>query len=101
MMATRSGTLGSIASKTMAAGRVHMAKALLGQETLPEAAGGVVDDLLSGSKAKPVSHTAAKKFSVKTKAARRKTGAKNISTRESLKQSNQLDRTCSSPRYSI
>jgi hypothetical protein len=51
-MATKSGVLHRIASKTMDAGLEHVGKALKGEETLPEAPGAVVEDLLSGSKAK-------------------------------------------------
>jgi hypothetical protein len=48
-MATKSGTLNRIVSKTMAAGSEHIVRALKGEETLPEAAGAAVEDLLSGS----------------------------------------------------
>ena len=67
-MAQKKGTLGRIASKTVAAGRAHMAKVILGEETLPEAAGGTVEDLLSGKKsAKSSSETTSKKSSAKMK----------------------------------
>ena len=51
-MARKSGVLRRIASKTMDAGLEHVDKVLKGEETLPEAAGAAVEDLLSGSKAK-------------------------------------------------
>jgi hypothetical protein len=50
-MATKSGALSRIASKAMAAGRVHIGKVLKGEKTLPEAAGGTFENLLSGSRA--------------------------------------------------
>lgn len=69
-MAAKSGTLGRIASKTMATGRTHVSKILAGEETLPEAAGAAVEDLLSGSKSRSVKSTAMKtaKKTVKKKA---------------------------------
>jgi len=83
-MATTSATLGHIASKTLAAGRVHAAKALLGEETSPEAAGATVEDLLSGSKPTSASNTPTKRASVKRKAsATKKTAIKNSSTKKS------------------
>jgi hypothetical protein len=84
----KSGALGRVASKTVAAGRVHVATVLLGEETLPEAAGGTVEDVISGSKVKPASRTAKKvsvkaaepharkKPTIKRSAARRKSQAK-------------------------
>lgn len=49
-MAKKTGTMRRIVTKTVAAGRSHLAKVLTGDETIPEAAGGTVEDLLSGSK---------------------------------------------------
>jgi hypothetical protein len=60
--------LSKIASKTIEAGRMHAANALTGDETIPEAAGGTVEDLLSGSKSS-------------SKKARTKSGAKSASDR--------------------
>jgi hypothetical protein len=51
-MARKSGVLHRIASKTMDAGLDHVDKVLKGEETLPEAAGAAVEDLLSSSKAR-------------------------------------------------
>jgi hypothetical protein len=59
-MATKSGALSRIASKATAAGRVHIGKILKGEETLPEAAGGTFENLLSGSRAASASKTIAK-----------------------------------------
>jgi hypothetical protein len=82
-VAKTSGTLGRIASKTVAAGREHVAKVLLGEETLPEAAGAAVEDLLSGAKAKSAPKTASKKSTVKRKtSAQKKFVAKKGSTRK-------------------
>jgi hypothetical protein len=69
-MATKSGALSRIASKAMAAGRVHIGKVLKGEETLPEAAGGTVENLLSGSRVASASKTKdapKKKLSAKKK----------------------------------
>lgn len=60
-MAEKPGVLHRIASKTAVVGREHVAKVLKGAETLPEAAGAAVEDLLSGSKARSGSKTTAKK----------------------------------------
>ena len=60
-MARRPGTLNRIVSKTIAAGSEHVAKALKGEETLPEAAGAAVEDLLSGSTSRPSPKAAIRK----------------------------------------
>jgi hypothetical protein len=70
-MATKPGTLNRILSKTMAAGSEHVAKALKGEETLPEAAGAAVEDLLSGSTSRPAPKAAIRK-AVKSKVSTRK-----------------------------
>jgi hypothetical protein len=54
-MARKSGVLHRIASKTMDAGLDHVDKVLKGEETLPEAAGAAVEDLLSSPKARSLS----------------------------------------------
>jgi hypothetical protein len=72
-MAKKSGTLGRIASKTLAAGREHVGKLISGTETVAQAAGAAVEDLLSGSKAKSTKKTRAKKVSAKKPARSRKT----------------------------
>jgi len=64
-MAAKSGTLGRIASKTIAAGRSHVSKVLAGEETLPEAAGAAVEDLLSGSKSRSAAKSTAVKLAKK------------------------------------
>jgi hypothetical protein len=71
-MATKSGALSRIASKAMAAGRVHIGKVLKGEETLPEAAGGTVENLLSGSRAASASKTIAKDAPKKKLSAKKK-----------------------------
>jgi hypothetical protein len=84
------GMLGEMASKTVEAGRTHVAKVLSGEETLPEAAGAAVEDLLSGSKGKssskakaPKSATAVRKKSTKPKAtAKKKPVPKNKGSRK-------------------
>jgi hypothetical protein len=70
-MATKRGTINRILSKTMAAGSEHVAKALKGEETLPEAAGAAVEDLLSGSTSRPAPKAAIRK-AVKSKVSTRK-----------------------------
>jgi hypothetical protein len=60
-MAKKTGTMRRIATKTVAAGRSHLAKVLTGDETIPEAAGGTVEDLLSGSKTKASANPVEKK----------------------------------------
>lgn len=83
-MAAKSGTLGRIASKTMAAGRAHVSKVLKGEETLPEAAGAAVEDLLSGSKAKSEStiRESAKKAGKKKVSASKRPKARDRSARK-------------------
>ena len=74
-MAKKSGSMRRIAKKAVAAGRVHAAKVLLGEETLPEAAGGTVRGLLSSSKATSALRAAAKRESAKTKPSAKKKSA--------------------------
>jgi hypothetical protein len=84
-MATKSGTLSRILSKTMEAGSEHVAKALKGEETLPEAAGAAVEDLLSGSSTRPAAKAATGK-AVKSKvSAKKKPAAKADSQRRKAK----------------
>jgi hypothetical protein len=81
-MATKSGTLNRLLSKTMAAGSEHVAKALKGEETLPEAAGAAVEDLLSGSTSRPSPKAAIRK-AVKSKVSvKKKPAAKSDSSRK-------------------
>jgi hypothetical protein len=81
-MATKSGTLNRFLSKTMAAGSEHVAKALKGEETLPEAAGAAVEDLLSGSTSGPSPKAAIRK-AVKSKVSvKKKPAAKSDSSRK-------------------
>ena len=82
----KSGTLGRIAAKTVAAGREHVAEVLKGAETLPEAIGGAVEDLLSGPKARPSSKATAEK-AVKKKEAVKKKRAKKLALRGKKSQS--------------
>jgi hypothetical protein len=70
-MATKSGSLSRLLSKTIAAGSEHVAKALKGEETLPEAAGAAVEDLLSGSSTRPAAKAATRK-AVKSKVSAKK-----------------------------
>jgi hypothetical protein len=70
MMERKSETLARIAAKTMDAGREHVARVLQGTETLPEAAGATVEELLSGSKPAPAPK--ARRTKVQQKAAVRK-----------------------------
>ena len=86
-MAMKSGRLHRIASKTVAAGREHAEKLLRGVETLPEAAGAAIEELLSSSKATSASSKtsnaravkesppAEKKRAVKTGSPRKKSRA--------------------------
>ena len=84
-MATKSGTLSRIVSKTMAAGSEHVAKVLKGEETLPEAAGAAVEDLLSGSTSRPLPRAAVRK-AVKSKAsAKKKATVKSDSAQKAKK----------------
>jgi hypothetical protein len=84
-MAKKPGTLNRIVSKTMAAGSAHAAKVLKGEETLPEAAGAAVEDLLSGSTSRPSPKAAVRK-AVKSKVATKKMpAAKSGSSRKKAK----------------
>ena len=84
-MATKSGTLSGLLSKTMAAGSEHVAKALKGEETLPEAAGAAVEDLLSGSTSRPSPKAAIRK-AVKSKVSvKKKLAVKSDSSRKKAK----------------
>ena len=84
-MATKSGTLNRIVSKTMAAGSEHIVRALKGEETLPEAAGAAVEDLLSGSTSRPSPKAAIRK-AVKSKVVTKKKPAmKSGSSRKKAK----------------
>jgi hypothetical protein len=87
-MAKESGTLGKIASKTLAAGRKHIAKIISGEETVAEAAGGTVEDLISGRNKKDAKKNAVKKATAnKAAAVNKKTTAKRPSTRKKSKNS--------------
>ena len=84
-MATKSGTLARIVSKTRASGSEHGVKALKGEETLAEAAGAAVEDLLSGSRARSSAKTTIRK-AVKTKVStKKKPAAKRGSRRGKTK----------------
>jgi hypothetical protein len=84
-METKRGTINRILSKTMAAGSEHVAKALKGEETLPEAAGAAVEDLLSGSTSRPSPKAAVRK-AVKSKlATKKKPAVKSGSSRKKAK----------------
>jgi hypothetical protein len=84
-MATKSGTLSQLLSKTMATGSEHIAKALKGEETLPEAAGAAVEDLLSGSPKGSASKAAVRKAVKSKRAAKKKSTAKGDSQRQKSK----------------
>jgi hypothetical protein len=79
-MATKPGVLRRVASKTVAAGRRHVAKVLKGEETVAEAAGGTVEDLRSGPKAKSAPRPAVKKRKASLKTATKKRSASKRST---------------------
>jgi hypothetical protein len=81
-MARKSGTLRRIASRTVSAGREHAEKLLKGKETVPEAAGAVVEDLLSGSKAKAEPEKAEKVLSKVKASTKKKPTTKTTSARE-------------------
>lgn len=84
-MARKPGTLNRIVSKTMAAGSEHVAKVLKGLETLPEAAGAAVEDLLSGSTSRPSPKAAIRK-AVKSKVSvKKKPAVKSGSSRKQAK----------------
>jgi len=84
-MATKSGRLSKLLSKTMAAGSEHVAKALKGEETLPEAAGAAVEDLLSGSSTRPTPKAAVRKAIKSKVSAKKKPAAKAGSQRKEAK----------------
>jgi hypothetical protein len=84
-MAKKSGTLHRIASKTLAAGRDHVSKVFTGEETLPEAAGGAVEDLLSSAKAKSAAQKAEKVLSKARASAKRKPTVKGSSAHKKPK----------------
>ncbi|MGA6973757.1 MAG: hypothetical protein WBY93_19165 [Candidatus Binatus sp.] len=84
-MPTKSGTLNRIVSKTMAAGSEHVAKVLKGEETLPEAAGAAVEDLLSGSTSRPSPKAAIRKAVKSKMSAEKKPTAKSDSSRKKAK----------------
>ena len=84
-MARKLGTLNRIVSNTIAAGSEHVAKALKGEETLPQAAGAAVEELLSGSTSRP-SPTAAIRKAVNSKVSvKKKPAAKSGSARKKAK----------------
>jgi len=84
-MARKPGTFNRIVSKTMAAGSEHVAKVLKGEETLPEAAGAAVEDLLSGSTSR-LSPKAAIRKAVKSKiSVKKKRAVKSGSSRKKAK----------------
>ena len=84
-MAKKTGTIRRIASKTVAAGREHVAMIISGEETLRQAAGGAIGDLISGSKAKPAKKALVKKASAKKKVAKKKPAAKSAIRKRSKK----------------
>jgi hypothetical protein len=84
-VATKSGTLNRIVSKTMAAGSEHVSKVLAGEETLPEAAGAAVEDLLSGSTARPARKAATRKAAQSKVSVKKKPTAKSGSHRKEAK----------------
>jgi hypothetical protein len=84
-MAKKSGPLHRIASKTLAAGRDHVSKVFTGEETLPEAAGAVVEDLLSSAKAKSAAHKAEDVLSKSKASTKRKPTVKSSSARKKSK----------------
>jgi hypothetical protein len=85
-MASKSGTLGRIASKTLEASREHVGKLMSGAETLAQAAGGAVEDLLSGTQAKSTKTAAVRKVSAKKRAViKKKKRAKRSSTSKKSK----------------
>jgi hypothetical protein len=84
-VARKPGTLNRIVSKTMATGGDHVAKVLKGLETLPEAAGAAVEDLLSGSTSRPSPKAAIRK-AVKSKVSvKKKAAVKSGSSRKKAK----------------
>jgi hypothetical protein len=83
-MATRPGVLRRVASRTMAPGRRHVAKVLKGEDTVAKAAGGTVEDLLSGPKAKSPPRPGVKNSKASLKTATKKRAHPNIQRRERL-----------------
>jgi hypothetical protein len=83
-MATKPGPLSRMASQTMATGREHVAKVLTGEETVPEAAGAAVEELLSGSASRSKSKPATRKAAL-TKVVKKKLAAKAGSVRKKAK----------------
>jgi len=84
-VARKPGTLNRIVSKTMAAGSEHVAKVLKGEETLPEAAGAAVEDLVSGSTSRPSPKTAIRKGVKSTVSAKKKLTTKSGSSHKKAK----------------
>jgi hypothetical protein len=84
-VAKKSGTFDRIVSKTMAAGSEHVSKVLKGEETLPEAAGAAVEDLLSGSTAKSARKPATRKATQSKVTAKKKPTSKSGSQRKKAK----------------
>ena len=82
-MATE-GVLSKIASKTIEAGRMHAANALTGDETIPEAAGGTVEDLLSGSKSSAAKARSKKSASNRSPARRKAVGKKKPAAKKAM-----------------
>jgi hypothetical protein len=84
-MARKPGVLRRIASKTMDAGLQHVDKVLKGEETLPEAAGAAVEDLLSTSKVKSAAQNAQKVSPNAKASAKRKPTIKGGAARKKSK----------------
>jgi hypothetical protein len=84
-MARKPGVLHRIASKTMDAGLEHVEKVLKGEETLPEAAGAAVEDLLSSSKVKSAAQAAQKGSPDAKASAKRKSTIKGGAVRKKSK----------------
>jgi hypothetical protein len=84
-VARRPGTLNRIVSKTIAAGSEHVAKALKGEETLPEAAGAAVEDLLSGSTSRPSPKAATRKAAKSKISVKKKPAMKSDSSGKKAK----------------
>jgi hypothetical protein len=84
-VAKKPGAFNRIVSKTMAAGSDHVAKVLKGVETLPEAAGAAVEDLLSGSTSRPSPKAAIRKAATSKVSVKKKPGMKSDSSRKKAK----------------
>jgi hypothetical protein len=69
----------------MATGREHVAKVLTGEETVPEAAGAAVEELLSGSASRSTSKPATRKAAQTKGSAKKKLSAKAGSVRKKAK----------------